>query len=236
MDPKVTSELYRQAYFESSVTIKTTRIKDENYLLVQAVLAGTLWDKLIKTLSVLSSGIIQSVGLQRQLEQYQPDVSQQAQNSKPAHCHSWLGEQGMWPSFPQWPSALWPLLPTQGQSWQLKIMKTWEGRGEGGRERRDCSYFLFMKWLTFSILTLEHPFVNYLGKKQAMVQESRFQVLFGASHFLFLREAFPFFFHLSQDRTSPLEAAVYFKFQSQGLFIVTPTGPCPFVNLLLDEF
>lgn len=57
MHPKATSELYRQAYFESSVTIKTTRIKDEDCLLVQEVLSGTLWDKLIKMFSLLSSGL-----------------------------------------------------------------------------------------------------------------------------------------------------------------------------------
>lgn len=36
------SELYRQAYFESSVAIKTTRIQDDDCLLVQGVLTGTL--------------------------------------------------------------------------------------------------------------------------------------------------------------------------------------------------
>lgn len=57
MHPKVASELYRQAYCESSVTIKTSRIKDEDCLSVPGVLAGTLWDKTIKMFSILFSGL-----------------------------------------------------------------------------------------------------------------------------------------------------------------------------------
>lgn len=199
MHPKVTSEFYRQAYFESSVTIKTTRIEDEDCLLVQGVLAGTLWDKTIKMFSMLFSGFCVCVGLQSQLEQYQADVSEQARSSRLADCHSWLEEQGLWPLFPQGPPALWSLLPMLGQSWQLKIMKTWEGGGEARRERRVGSYFLFMKWLTFSILTLENPFVNYLNKSKQQYKrgDSRFPL------------GLPTFFscHLSQDRISPLDGS-----------------------------
>lgn len=36
--------------------------------------------------------------------------------------------------------------------------------------------------------------------------------------------------YFSQNRISPLEAAAFFRFQSQSLFIVTPTCLCPFIN------
>lgn len=53
-DTKFTEAL---AYFESSGTIKTTGITDEDCLLVQEVMAGTLWDRRIKMFSVLFSGL-----------------------------------------------------------------------------------------------------------------------------------------------------------------------------------
>lgn len=55
--PPDTKFIEALAYFESSGTIKTTRIKDEDCLLVQEVLAGTLGDKRIKMFSVLFSGL-----------------------------------------------------------------------------------------------------------------------------------------------------------------------------------
>lgn len=64
----------------------------------------------------------------------------------------------------------------------------------------------------------KNAFVNYLSKTKQWYQR-RLQVPFG-----------PFFScHLSQDRISPLEAAVYLKFQSQGFFMVTPLCLCPSV-------
>lgn len=204
------------------MTIKTTRIKDEDCLLVQGILAGTPRqnDKSIFYIILWALCLLDSrVSLNNTKLMYL---------SRPADCHSWLGTQGLCPSFPQGSPAIWSLLPTLGQSWQLKITKTWEEGGEAERERRVCLYFLFMKWLTFSIPTLENPFVNYLNKSKQWSKrgDSRFPLglpAFSSCHF-------------SQDRISPFEAAVCCKFQSQGLFIITSTCPCPFVNPLLDAW
>lgn len=98
------SELYRQAYFESSVAIKTTRIQDDDCLLVQGVLTGTLRDKTIKMFSVLFSGLC-ACWPAESLGQSQTDGPQEASGSGPADCHSWLGEQGLCPPYPQRPPA-----------------------------------------------------------------------------------------------------------------------------------
>lgn len=65
-----------------------------------------------------------------------------------------------------------------------------------------------MKWTAFSILDK--------SKKQYKRGDSRFPLWL------------PSFFscYLSQDRISPLEAAVYFEFQSLAFFIVIPSCPC----------
>lgn len=108
---------------------------------------------------------------------------------------------------------------------QLKILKTSEGEGE----ERECLFmFSVYKCLTFSILTLENPFVHYLNKSKQWYERGDFSFPLELSTF--------FACHLSQDRISPLEAAAFFRFQSQSLFIVTPICLCPFVNPLLDEW
>lgn len=136
-----------------------------------------------------------------------PGWCSQASGSRLADCHSWLGEQGLCPSYPQMPPS--SLLPMLGKRSQLKIMKIWSERGEAGREWRACSYFLIMKWLTFNSLTLENPSVKCFNKSKTWYKTEDSRFLLGLPTF--------FSCHVSQDRISPLEAAVYFKFQSQGL-------------------
>lgn len=82
--------------------------------------------------------------------------------------------------------------------------------------------FSVYKCLTFSILTLENPFVNYINKSKQWYKRGDFSSPLGFSMF--------FACYFSQDRISPLEAAAFFRFQSQSLFIVTPTCLGPFVN------
>lgn len=205
MHPKITSELYRQAYFESSAAIKTTRIQDEDCLLVQGALTGTLWDRTIKCFLYYFLGFV-PVGLQSHSN------SPKLMDLRRPVAAGWLTAIPGWGNrdcahhtyrCPQLP------LPMLGQRSQLKIMKIWRGRGEAGREWRVCSYFLIMKLLSFNSLTLENPFVNCFNNSKTWYKTEDSRFLLGLPSF--------FSCHLSQGRISTLEAAVSFQFQSQGL-------------------
>lgn len=189
MYPKITSELYRQAYFESSVAIKTTRIQDEDCLLVQGALTGTLWDKTIKCFLYYSLGFV-PVGLQSPLH------SPKLMDLRRPVAAGWLAATPGWENRDcAHHSHRCPQLPPTmlRQRSQLKIMKIWRGRGEAGREWRPCSYFLIMKLLTFNSLTPENPFVNCFNKSKTWykTEDSR----------LFFWGAFPFSFPATSLRT-----------------------------------
>lgn len=141
--------------------------------------------------SVLFSGLC-ACWPAESLEQPQADGSQEASGSS-------------WPTAtPGWESRdcahhihRCPQLPPTYVGTEIIAQNNENLKGEKrGREWRACSYFLIIKLLTFNSLTLENPFVN--SKTWYKTEDSR--LLLGLPTF--------FSCHLSQDRISPLEAAV----------------------------